>query len=1201
MPTPDNDPDQEKKRQELEPDIWRRVAFASGLFLGDVTVRTLLESLPVGCIILDGSGTILLVNNRTEQMFGYAKEELMGKPHAVFLPERFRTVHEEHMARFFAEPAAIPMPHSLDVTALRRDESEFPVSIDLGSIETGNGVHFLAFVSDITIRKQFERRLRESEELFHLQTEQVRDYAIFTIDPQGIVLNWNAGAERLKGYRAEEIIGRHFSCFYSEEARNAGKPEANIKKAADEGQVADEGWRIRKDGSRFWAEVIITALHDENGNLLGFSKVTHDITERKQAEKALKQIEWMLSKMPPSPAGFDVSDSQGYGDLTMLNRVGLIARSVDKRTLQGLVSEYLDLLGTSSAIYEKNGDYAFGIFASGWCRLMDRASRKLCHTDDNASALASGKWLCHESCWTCCSIHAIETRGPVDIECNGGIRLYAVPIFVGEEVIGAINFGYGDPPKDLEKLRSIADSYELDYEELLREARAYNTRPPFIIEMAKERLQVSANFIGMLVELKRNEEALRENELRLVSIYNTVGDSIFHLAVEPEGQFRFISVNPAFLRVTGLRSEAVVGKTVNEVIPEPSLTMFLEKNRQSIKEHALVRWEEVADYPAGRLTAEVSIAPVFDDKGKCAHLVGAAHDITERKRTEEVLYRLNRELQAICSCNQVMVRSQDEQSLISEICRIICDEAGYRMAWVGYAENDDAKTIRPGAWAGFEDGYLVEADITWADGERGRNPSGTAVRTGKTVCNLDFSTNPIAPWCDSALQRGYHSSIALPLEDESGNNFGVLSIYAALPNAFPPDEIRLLEELSGDLAFGVTALRARAARKQAEEALRLSAAIMETVAEGIVLIGVDDNIIKWTNYKCEKMFGYGCGEMVGMHVDNVNAPTEKTPTETRISIVDVLLADGEWHGEIKSIKKDGTHFWCKIHVSLFDHPEYGKVMVDAHTDITERKLVEEALRESEQKYRQLNETLEQRINEAVEDLHEKNKMLIIQGRQAVMGEMIGNISHQWRQPLNMLGLIAQELPVIYKQGEFNAEYLDAKVRKIMEMIQQMSKTIDDFRNFFQTDKVMVNFNVHEVIEKTMSLLEAGLKASGIRIEIEVTDDISINAYPNEFAQVLLNIVNNARDALLERNADKPAITIRSWIEGGKVVVTVSDNAGGIPEGIMGKVFDPYFTTKGPDKGTGIGLYMSKSIIEEHMNGRLSVRNAGDGAEFRIEI
>ena len=146
-------------------------------------------------------------------------------------------------------------------------------------------------------------------------------------------------------------------------------------------------------------------------------------------------------------------------------------------------------------------------------------------------------------------------------------------------------------------------------------------------------------------------------------------------------------------------------------------------------------------------------------------------------------------------------------------------------------------------------------------------------------------------------------------------------------------------------------------RKQADEELRLHAAMMDNVAEGIYLIGLDDLLIKWTNEKFARMFGYDPGEMVGKHVDIVNAPTERTPAETRISIMDVLKETGEWHGEVRNIKRDGTHFWCSANVSLFDHPEYGKVMVSVHADITEHKKAEELLRKSELRYRSLTDNV----------------------------------------------------------------------------------------------------------------------------------------------------------------------------------------------------------------------------------------------------
>ena len=191
-------------------------------------------------------------------------------------------------------------------------------------------------------------------------------------------------------------------------------------------------------------------------------------------------------------------------------------------------------------------------------------------------------------------------------------------------------------------------------------------------------------------------------------------------------------------------------------------------------------------------------------------------EIAERKRAEESLQRLNRELRAISKCNQTLMRSVDEQILLNSICQIICDDAGYRMAWVGYAENDEAGTIRPVAWAGAENGYLKEARITKAKMERGGGPSGTAIRSGESVCIHNFTKESKAVWRDRALQCGYRSGIALPLKDESGNTFGVLNIYSSEPDIFTPDEIRLLEELANDLAFGIVALRTRAERKLAE-------------------------------------------------------------------------------------------------------------------------------------------------------------------------------------------------------------------------------------------------------------------------------------------------------------------------------------------------------------------------------------------------
>jgi len=257
--------------------------------------------------------------------------------------------------------------------------------------------------------------------------------------------------------------------------------------------------------------------------------------------------------------------------------------------------------------------------------------------------------------------------------------------------------------------------------------------------------------------------------------------------------------------------------------------------------------------------------------------------------------------------------------------------------------------------------------------------------------------------------------------------------------------------------------------------------------------------------------------------------------------------------------------------------------------------------ELERTYYDLEEETAQRVL-ALEELREKERMLLHQGRLAALGEMISNIAHQWRQPLNELGLIVQELPVMYERGNFDRDYLRGSVAKFMKVLSHMSKTIDDFRNFFKPEKEKVDFQVNQVVENTLSLIEESFKQLNISISVHSTDDPVVFGHPNEFSQVILNILFNARDAFLAGKAGGPReIAIRVFQQEQRAVVTISDNAGGIPEAILEKIFDPYFTTRGPEQGTGIGLYMSKIIIEKNIPGRLTARNNAGGAEFRIEV
>ena len=249
----------------------------------------------------------------------------------------------------------------------------------------------------------------------------------------------------------------------------------------------------------------------------------------------------------------------------------------------------------------------------------------------------------------------------------------------------------------------------------------------------------------------------------------------------------------------------------------------------------------------------------------------------------------------------------------------------------------------------------------------------------------------------------------------------------------------------------------------------------------------------------------------------------------------------------------------------------------------------------------LNESLEQKVKEEIEKNREKEQLLVQKSKFIALGEMISNIAHQWRQPLSELSSILMFIKFKYSINALDSETMEKKSQEADIVLEYMSHTIDDFRNFFMPKKEKEEFYLYKAIDSVMTIVSSGLESYNIRIDIDIDEKLLLKSYLNEYQQVVLNILKNAKDVLVEKKVNNPFIKITAFEELDYVVLHIEDNGGGITVEPKSKIFEPYFTTKSQSDGTGIGLYMSKIIIDKNMKGKLRVRNTNLGAKFVIVI
>ncbi|MCZ6117792.1 sensor histidine kinase [Campylobacter ureolyticus] len=358
---------------------------------------------------------------------------------------------------------------------------------------------------------------------------------------------------------------------------------------------------------------------------------------------------------------------------------------------------------------------------------------------------------------------------------------------------------------------------------------------------------------------------------------------------------------------------------------------------------------------------------------------------------------------------------------------------------------------------------------------------------------------------------------------------------------------------------------------------------------------------------------YSRDELIGQNHNIVRHPDVSPEVFKRLW--KTILAKKVYKGIIKNLAKDGSVFYLNATIiPILDENGNIEEFVAIRHDVTEvielnerlmatrielKELnlsLEEKVKEQTKELLDLNKSLENRVKEEILKNEEKNRLLSQQARLISMGEMIGNIAHQWRQPLSELGIDLFKMKQNIKDEEkFIHTYEHAKT-----VIKNMSNTIDDFRNFFKSDKEKEEFSIKEAIDKSLGMLEGTFKKEGIRIEILKNEDVKISGIKAEFSQVIINILTNAKDAMQNLDPKDKIIKIKIYKNDKFAFVSIYNNGENIKDSIMDKLFDPYFTTKHKSVGTGIGLYMCKMIIT-NMNGNIYVKNLKNGVDFCIEI
>jgi len=817
------------------------------LFKNEELLRTITENAPDRIIQLDRSGTIVYINRG---MYGRQEQECIGKNFCDWTLPEYHSIMNESLNLVFEEATG----QQYQSQETDQQGGTHWIQTSLSPIKIKDQVGNVILVSrDVTSTIKAEETIRENDRRHRAIVETAMD-GFCVVDKEGRLTEVNESCARMSGYTMNELQGMQISDF--EVTDKEINLAARVRDIIVTGESRFESQHLRRDGSLLHIEISVQYQGNHGGQFIAF---LHDITARKQAEEKLRQSEERYKSLFQGNYSVMLLINPENGEIRDANPAackfyGWSRSELCVKNISEINTLPPDEIGLNmhKSLAEKQNHYLFSHrLASGELRDVE---------------VYSGPIGIHESTLLYTIIHDItEQKKAEEALLMSEQRLDAVFNGVTESIMmldleGNILMGN----------QTAADRWGLLLEELPGK-NAFELSPPDIRNKRRGQIQdmistgsfvrfedkrmgaiydltfypVQENsgeinqfvaFIRDVTEQKEAEEALRISEEKFRNLVWGMQAGI--LLFTPG--FEVILSNPKAFELLGI-NESQLQKVPffyqdMKVIHDDG-SAFLQEDQPVAQ--VIATGKTVRDCIMGVVNSSTGVLnwllvqaePQLGKDGKLQQVICTFIDISELKKKDDELKKLNQTLAALSKSSQAMVHSMDETEYLGQVCNIVREDCGYSMVWIGFSEENEAKNIKPVANAGFEDGYLETIRLSWGDNEFGRGPTGQAIRTGQTSICTNMLTDPtFMPWREDALKRGYSSSISIPLLN-SGIAFGAITIYSRKLDPFTEDEVKLLNELANDLAYGITAIRLRKAHQEAQKLLSTSYEKLEEVVK----------------------------------------------------------------------------------------------------------------------------------------------------------------------------------------------------------------------------------------------------------------------------------------------------------------------------------------------------------------------------------